>query len=145
MNARQHLGRGLIELRQHRDDVPIAGLAEPSIAAYPLPPAQWAQRKPSRLFNRARDSRQWSSSANRPRNSASLLGNADTSIPHLGRLCSSYVLVALTRQTQVIRTHLLVVETRLVRLAYFQDEVLTGRPFSGQRGGSSSPGIAPRR
>ena len=33
MNARQHLGRGLIELRQHRDDVAIAGLAEPSIAA----------------------------------------------------------------------------------------------------------------
>ena len=33
MNARQHLGRGLIELRQHRDDVAIAGLAEPGIAA----------------------------------------------------------------------------------------------------------------
>ena len=33
MNARQHLGRGLIELRQHRDDVAIAGLAELGIAA----------------------------------------------------------------------------------------------------------------
>src|SRR5512135_1277621 len=33
MNARQHLGDGLIELRQHRDDVAITGLAEPGIAA----------------------------------------------------------------------------------------------------------------
>ena len=33
MNPRQHLGGGLIELRQHRDDVVIAGLAELGIAA----------------------------------------------------------------------------------------------------------------
>jgi len=33
MNAGQHLGRGLIELGQHRDDVAIAGLAELGIAA----------------------------------------------------------------------------------------------------------------
>ena len=33
MNPRQRLGRGLIELRHHRDDVAIAGLAELGIAA----------------------------------------------------------------------------------------------------------------
>src|SRR5512147_108276 len=33
MNAGQYLGRGLIELGQHRDDVAIAGLAELGIAA----------------------------------------------------------------------------------------------------------------
>src|SRR5574338_401254 len=33
MNAGQHLGRGLIKLGQHRDDVTIAGLAKPGIAA----------------------------------------------------------------------------------------------------------------
>ena len=32
MNPRQHLGGGLIELRQHRDDVLIAGLAELGVA-----------------------------------------------------------------------------------------------------------------
>src|SRR5512132_1295087 len=52
-------------------------------------------------FRRARYSRHWSSKANRVRNSASLLGNSDTSIPHLGHhSCSPYVLISLTRRTQ---------------------------------------------